>query len=427
MRDQVEKVTSMTRSDRTFEVSFLKTQTAISGILFLLIFQFYQSISSALWTISSTDTTTLVTLPFDTANEVSQTDAILLDTNKSSISANGRSSSLGTNIRTSNAILCTREQIRTGQWQATEMEQAPYISRTSHLRCFPEDYYMQVPWKTWEWVPQEKSCKLSRWNAQEFCDLLPFATVSIIGDSLNWEMYSSLLQLLGQTVYQSSQHRSKTENKNHHQWACNHKTKLVWRNDHRLYKLTESFDVDFPTVLILNRGAHWVNDTRTLREFRGQIEEVRAWQNKCDDYDIKCHFFWRTSVPGHPGCENYTEPVNAIDAMESLVYNLNNYNDHTITYHWYDYQKQNQLFLRELDASGLRYEVIDGYDLNILRPDLHRSHQGDCLHNCYPGKMDVYNQLLLHFLKMQRSMEDAQSLEQRAHKYIAQIGQKNKT
>jgi hypothetical protein len=180
-------------------------------------------------------------------------------------------------------------------------------------------------------------------------------------------------------------------------------------------------------VLVLNRGAHWVNDTRTLNEFRGQIEEIRAWQDKCDEYDMKCHFFWRTSVPGHPGCGNYSEPVNDIGAMESLIYNLDNYNDHTITYHWYDYQKQNQLFLRELDASGLRYEVIDGYDLNILRPDLHRSHQGDCLHNCYPGKMDVYNQLLLHFLKMQRSIEDAQSLEQRAQKYLAQIGAQNET
>ncbi len=362
----------MARTDRTFEMSFLKTQTAISGIVFLLIFQFYQSISAAWWTISSLDTSTLVTSSFATTSEIVQADALPpIDIYKTS---NGWSQSLGTiSSRTSDEILCTRAQIKTGQWQAIEMEKVPYISRTSHLRCFPDDYYKQVPWKTWEWVPQEKSCKLSRWNAQEFCNLLPYATVSIIGDSLNWEMYSSLLQLLGQTVYQSSQHRSKTENMNHHQWACNHKTKVVWRNDHRLYKLTESFDVDFPTVLVLNRGAHWVNDTRTLNEFRGQIEEIRAWQDKCDEYDMKCHFFWRTSVPGHPGCGNYSEPVNDIGAMESLIYNLDNYNDHTITYHWYDYQKQNQLFLRELDASGLRYEVIDGYDLNILRPDLHRS------------------------------------------------------
>lgn len=410
----------MTRLDHTYSASFLKTRKAIIGLIGLLIFQVYQSFTSALWTTSSPDRSV-----FPTKDAHPNSTASLEQPESSGLRFNQPPSS-GNNSDDSKERLCTREQIKKGQWSATELDKVPYVSRTSHLRCFPKDYYEQKPWKTWEWVPSDKSCQLSRWDAQEFCDLLPYATVSIIGDSLNWEMYSSLLQLLGQKVYQSSQHKSKTENKNHHQWACDQKTKFVWRNDHRLYKLTDSFNANFPTVLVLNRGAHWVNDTRTMNEFHGQIEEIRAWQNKCDDYGITCHFFWRTSVPGHPGCGNYTEPVNDIDAMESLVYDLDNYNNHTITYHWYDYQNQNKLFLKALKESGLRYEVIDGYDLNILRPDLHRSHQGDCLHNCYPGKMDVYNQLLLHFLKMQRSQEDVRSLELRAKKYIAQIEAKDK-
>jgi hypothetical protein len=47
----------------------------------------------------------------------------------------------------------------------------------------------------------------------------------------------------------------------------------------------------------------------------------------------------------------------------------------------------------------------------MLRPDEHRAHQTDCLHNCYPGKMDVYNHLLLHHLTMQRTVEDVQQLQ----------------
>ena len=54
---------------------------------------------------------------------------------------------------------------------------------------------------------------------------------------------------------------------------------------------------------------------------------------------------------------------------------------------------QNQLMLDAFSKSGLTYQVIDAYDINILRPDQHT----DCLHSCYPGKMDVYSQLLLHF------------------------------
>jgi hypothetical protein len=91
---------------------------------------------------------------------------------------------------------------------------------------------------------------------------------------------------------------------------------------------------------------------------------------------------------------------------------LANYGNQTINFHWYDFQRQNNLVLRELEASGLDYNIIDGYHLNILRPDEHRTHTGDCLHNCYPGKMDVYNQLLLHFLRMERSEEDVQTLLQ---------------
>ena len=60
---------------------------------------------------------------------------------------------------------------------------------------------------------------------------------------------------------------------------------------------------------------------------------------------------------------------------------------------------------------SLTYRVIDTYHLNMLRPDEHRAHTNDCLHNCYPGKMDVQNQLLLHFLKMDRSAHDVQRLE----------------
>jgi hypothetical protein len=72
----------------------------------------------------------------------------------------------------------------------------------------------------------------------------------------------------------------------------------------------------------------------------------------------------------------------------------------------------------------LSVTIIDAYELNMLRPDEHRAHQADCLHNCYPGKMDVYNQLLLHHLTMQRTAEDVQqlqTLQQRARQTRARV------
>ena len=68
---------------------------------------------------------------------------------------------------------------------------------------------------------------------------------------------------------------------------------------------------------------------------------------------------------------------------------------------WWLFKGQNALVLQEFAASNLTYyDVIDGYDLMIRRPDLHKA-PSDCLHSCIPGKVDVYPQLLLHYLSME--------------------------
>jgi hypothetical protein len=315
--------------------------------------------------------------------------------------------------------LCSRAQVKDGRWIQLKLERPPYISKTSHLRCYPLEYYQTTPWLSWDWSTFDESCELSGWNGNKLCRLLRFATVSIIGDSLSWEMYSSLLQLLGQRVLQSSQHRSKIEKANHGQLACGGKTKFIWRNDAHLENITDSIMNDFPTVLILNRGAHFKNDTILMPGIRQSLQEVRDWLALCAERGLKCHFFWRTTVPGHPGCGNFTEPVNDIEFLESRVADLQLYNNRSIYYRWYDYQHQNKLVLQELRDSGLEYQVIDAYELNMRRPDEHRAHQGDCLHSCYPGKMDVYNRLLLHYLNMVRSDEDVKRLEVRFQSYLA--------
>lgn len=109
--------------------------------------------------------------------------------------------------------------------------------------------------------------------------------------------------------------------------------------------------------------------------------------------------------------------------MEDYIADKANYNNYTMKYHWYDYQRQNDLVVNEFiqtfnqndDGGDVEQEepgidILDAYYLNIRRPDEHRSHQSDCLHNCYPGKMDVYSQLLLHFLKMRRNRKDVTTL-----------------
>jgi hypothetical protein len=105
--------------------------------------------------------------------------------------------------------------------------------------------------------------------------------------------------------------------------------------------------------------------------------------------------------------------------MEHIVEDLQNYNETTLAYHWYDFEHQNQIILRMLQEAtssnnGLNYSVIPAYHMNMRRPDLHRTHQQDCLHNCYPGKMDVYSQMLLHLMHRERTPDIVAEHE---HKY----------
>ena len=223
------------------------------------------------------------------------------------------------------------------------------------------------------------------------------------------------MQLLGHPIHQGFQHQSLELRENIVQYLdCgkeDRNVRLVYRRDDKLEDLKHAIVQDFPTVLVLNRGAHYTNDTMLLDNVYKNIEVLnKYWWKACEQHGLQCHLFWRTSVPGHPLCEQFAEPVNDRAAMEALIANRSNYNEHTIQYHWYDYQRQNLLVEKVwLEKANFPVKILDAYDLNVLRPDEHRAHQGDCLHNCYPGKMDVYNQLMLHYVRKDRTMEAVQN------------------
>jgi hypothetical protein len=291
-----------------------------------------------------------------------------------------QNSSFLEHVFNSSGQLCPREEIKVGSWVPVTLQEPPYISRTSHLRCYPLQEYKKGYWNTYDWKPAS-NCEFTKWNRQQFCSLLKQATILIVGDSLSWEHYASLAQLLGLKVLQSAQHVSKAQRRNHIQLACQNKVRLVFRRDDLLTNLTDVLESTHPQILIVNRGAHYVNDTRLLPAIQRNLEEIKAWQAKCDRMKTKCHFFWRTSVPGHPRCDkvDFKKPINNLQEMEEWIGDHSNYNNHTIKYHWYDYQHQNNLVLDLLGRTmEHEYDVLDAYHLNLLRPDEHRAHENDC-------------------------------------------------
>ena len=65
--------------------------------------------------------------------------------------------------------------------------------------------------------------------------------------------------------------------------------------------------------------------------------------------------------------------------------------------------------LDALDSSELQYEIIDGYEMRLTRPDTRKS-ASNCLHNRVPAIADAHNAALLHYLKVILSEDDVVSM-----------------
>jgi hypothetical protein len=185
--------------------------------------------------------------------------------------------------------------------------------------------------------------------------------------------------------------------------VCNGTTKLFFLKDNELTKLKitipELRELD---TLILSREAHHRNDKVVESSLISlTIPFVQQWQEVCEKSTStgQCHFFWRTTMPGHPSCLKNRVPSTNASAMDALIEDRGTTFD---SYGWWDFSHQNT-FMENLlvQQNNLEATFMDGCDLLLTRPDQHiggRSgkYSTDCLHYCLPGPPDVLNQVLLH-------------------------------
>jgi len=393
---------------------------------------------------------------------------ITVATNKNASSAATNNDDTGGLPSLPSLLLCNREQVRRGQWERVFLEGGPpYVPSDKRSICHED--FEQKPWPSWDWRPfhsTAKRCVFTAWDEHAFCDLASQlnnnnktasssstilaanndngqpqeqrgnnninnnnnntqqtwkATMAIVGDSLSWEQYSSLVQLLGLPSKEQDAHKSRKYGIDHVQIGCDDGDwKLVYRRSDDWKMLPSVIESNRPNVLILNRGAHYVPDKKFLPQVKATVEYLKKWQRNCTRDETTCIVVLRTTVPGHPHCANFTVPSNSTEEMEANVADMSFYKGGTRTsvpargFHWWDFQHQNELMIQAFSESGLAYEVMDAYDINILRPDKHRG--SDCLHSCYPGKMEVYNQLTLHILKrvvlMSKSLDEMNTVVQ---------------
>lgn len=235
------------------------------------------------------------------------------------------------------------------------------------------------------------------------------AVIMFIGDSITFEMYASLVHLTGGKVTKRVHIRAVFNiglpiviN------TCgNNNVTLIYRWSKYLagggtsVPIQLMLEQQFPVMIVMNTGSHYQDDNAYRSNMGGALNQIRDWQQLCRDrMNITCPFFWRTTPPGAPNCMTFTKPVNNIYKME----------DHLASnpiYNWEKFRYQNDMALQILETAdvGLNYEIIDGYEIGIRRPDVHAS-ETDCLHSNGMAVGDAYSTVLLHHLSSSRTMED---------------------
>lgn len=224
-----------------------------------------------------------------------------------------------------------------------------------------------------------------------FCDTIKdYRQVLFIGDSLIHGMFMSLSLLLG-TDYKliaGIKIRFFTN-----VTVCGDKRLVYVRNDDLAERPTQrgsnkicknfKSELQKSDVVVVNRGIHYspINDVmRDLKEFFGTIDYSRQ------------KLFYRTSVAGHPNCDQILTPFLEDQPQPPLT-------KKELGWHWDRMDYQNDVVLGYLSTNHPSVSIIDIVHETKLRGDLHIG-GGDCLHYCLPGPMDHWNRVFMNKLKL---------------------------
>mmetsp|Transcript_32422 Transcript_32422/g.30926 ORF Transcript_32422/g.30926 Transcript_32422/m.30926 type:complete len:333 (+) Transcript_32422:178-1176(+) len=224
--------------------------------------------------------------------------------------------------------------------------------------------------ESYKWTPH--SCTMIMFNATHFCSLIGNRTIYLHGDST---MDQAANSLISQIYTQKA--------------GCAQRIFFYREFSNNLYPgLFQRMRTVNTSIAIFSFGAHAHND-ESIRDFWKffnntiHLPQMKALQNKNN-----ITYVWRTNHPAHVNCQQAIEPSNiTIDTFPQ-------YNDSIDPYNWsgfsrWDFQSienARSMNMKILDMSPL-YSRIDSHPVN-----------GDCLHYCLPGPIDIFATILYQML-----------------------------
>ena len=303
-----------------------------------------------------------------------------------------------------NTNLCPIQDLKNGRFINQTFNHPLFTPRRGEVQqntCNPTLFQPNQTFHNYVWEPSavhSKGCTYVSFDKDSYCRIMRNRTIAIIGDSISLDHFLSLSHLLGvphalpkvmnrnallkshvcndtsNSGVVSNDNDSVSDNANDgsNRNGAGSTSTLLGKRDFYLNAVQDIADEYFPDVLVLNRGAHYVSDDELLGHLNNTLfSQLNDWQERCRSNEKRCLLIWRTSVPGHPNCTQFTKPSDSVKEMEELILQG--------PFYWAKFKDQNELVLEAFQRTNLSYEVMDSYHVNILRPDLHRQ-KHDCLH-----------------------------------------------
>ena len=173
-------------------------------------------------------------------------------------------------------------------------------------------------------------------------------TVAIIGDSVSFDHFLSLSHLLGvpqelpRAMRRDAMLTSQVCNKKDHNNSSSSSSTLIGKRDLYLHSVKDIVRDHFPDALVLNRGAQYVPNDELLRHMNDTLfPQLNDWQARCKLEKKDCLLIWRTTVPHHPTCSQFTRPSNSVEEMEQVIAR-----DTMDAFYWNTFSVQNELLLK---------------------------------------------------------------------------------
>ena len=227
-------------------------------------------------------------------------------------------------------------------------------------------------------------------TTERFCEVMKDqGNITIVGDSINKQLHVSIKE-----AYLLDSKQQCTNVTDIHIFSCpdynitvsfyrNDLLSLITTNESLTHHAQEKIWItnlphSKPSLLLLNRGAHFENDDKLITDINQTISYIRR------NYP-HTSIIWRNTPPGI----NFRASVfrAPLTAPPSVIPHR---------YHWHEFDRQNMLVRHFLQTYYPETLLLDVATPTSLRQDAHY----DELHYCIPGPVSLWVDLLVSALQL---------------------------